>query len=77
MVTVSLTRAKAQLSDLLDKVEAGEQVIITRRGRPVACLSATARPKLPLRPLKKFRAQMPRWRRSSATLLRKLRVEEL
>ena len=28
--------AKTQLSDLLHRVEAGETVIITRRGRPVA-----------------------------------------
>jgi prevent-host-death family protein len=33
MVRINLARAKAQLSDLLDKVEAGEDVVITRRGR--------------------------------------------
>ena len=36
MVTVNLVQAKAHLSELLDKVEAGEEVIITRHGRPVA-----------------------------------------
>jgi len=77
MVTVSVAHAKAHLSDLLDKVETGEQVVITRHGKPVACLSAAAQPKSPLRPLKEFRARMPRWRKSSAALLRKIRDEGL
>ena len=36
MRTVGLAEAKAQLSALLDAVEAGEEVVITRRGQPVA-----------------------------------------
>ena len=32
MLTVNLVQAKAHLSELLDKVEAGEEVIITRHG---------------------------------------------
>lgn len=35
---VSLAEAKAHLSALLDRVEAGEEVVITRRGKPVARL---------------------------------------
>jgi prevent-host-death family protein len=73
MVRINLARAKAQLSDLLDKVEAGEDVVITRRGRPVAQLSALAPRKRPLRPLAAFRAKMPAWRKPSATLLRQAR----
>ncbi|MFN7899697.1 MAG: type II toxin-antitoxin system Phd/YefM family antitoxin [Synechococcaceae cyanobacterium] len=38
MRTVHLAQAKAGLSALLDAVEAGEDVVITRRGRPVARL---------------------------------------
>lgn len=33
--------AKARLSELLDRVERGEEVVITRYGRPVAKLSRT------------------------------------
>jgi prevent-host-death family protein len=77
MVTVNLAQAKARLSELLDKVETGEEVIITRHGRPVAHLSAAVRPKSSLRSLKAFRAKMPRWRRSSAVLLREARDEGL
>ena len=79
MVTVSLAQAKAHLSELLDKVEGGEEVLITRHGRPVAQLAAAARPKqpLPLEDLAAFRASMPRLRRSAGALLRELRDEGL
>ena len=33
---VSLTDAKAQLTDLVRQAEAGEEVILTRHGKPVA-----------------------------------------
>ncbi|MFN7899196.1 MAG: type II toxin-antitoxin system Phd/YefM family antitoxin [Synechococcaceae cyanobacterium] len=33
---VTVAEAKAQLSSLLDAVEAGEAVVITRRGKPIA-----------------------------------------
>ena len=79
MITVNLAQAKARLSELLDKVEAGEKVIITRRGKVVARLSAVVRPKkpLPLRELAGFRASMPRLRRPAAELLREARDERL
>ena len=48
MVTVNLAQAKARLSELLDKVEAGQEVVITRRGKAVAHLSAAIGPKKPL-----------------------------
>ena len=37
---VGAFEAKTKLAELLDKVEAGESVIITRRGKPVAQLIA-------------------------------------
>ncbi len=45
MPSVSLADAKAQLSDLVDRVEAGDEIDITRRGKPVARLTAVARPR--------------------------------
>ncbi len=79
MVTVNLAQAKAHLSELLDKVEAGEEIVVTRHGRPVARILAAARPKqpLPLDELAAFRATMPRLGKSSAKLLREARDEEL
>jgi len=45
VLTVNLAHAKAHLSELLDKVEAGEEVVITRHGRPSARLEAVSPPK--------------------------------
>ncbi len=79
MVTVNLAQAKAHLSELLDKVEAGEEVVVTRHGRAVARILAAVRPKqtLPLDELAAFRATMPRLRQPSAELLREMRDEGL
>ncbi len=53
---VSLAEAKTHLSALLDRVEAGEEVIITRRGKPVARLAPEGPPKRkPLPSLQAFR----------------------
>lgn len=78
MVTVNLTQAKAHLSELLDEVETGQDILITRRGKAVAYLSAAAPPRKPvsLRGLAEFRAAMPRLRRPSAELLREMRDED-
>lgn len=38
-MTVGVFEAKTKLSELLDKVAAGQEVIITKRGVPVAYLS--------------------------------------
>jgi prevent-host-death family protein len=77
MLTVNLAQAKAQLSELLDKVEGGDDVIITRHGQPVAHLSAVSQPKQPLRSLAEFRARMPHWGGDSAAQLREARDEGL
>lgn len=73
MVTVNLAQAKATLSELVKKAERGEQVVITRHGKPVANLSAATPAKEPFPDLTEFRAKMPRSRVSSAVLLRRLR----
>ena len=67
------------MSKLLDQVETGEEIVITRRGKAVAHLSPDVGPKkpLPLRELAEFRATMPRLRRPSAKLLHEIRDESL
>ncbi|MCW2786082.1 MAG: prevent-host-death family protein [Marmoricola sp.] len=45
-VTVNIHEAKTHLSKLLAQVEAGEQVVIARNGKPVAKLEPFVRPKL-------------------------------
>jgi antitoxin (DNA-binding transcriptional repressor) of toxin-antitoxin stability system len=78
VVTVNLAHAKAHLSRLLDRVEVGEEVIITRRGRPVAHIRQAVPPKkpLPLDKLAAFRARTPGWRKDSAALVREMRDDE-
>jgi prevent-host-death family protein len=76
VVTVNLAEAKARLGELISKVEAGELVTITRRGKPVAQLSAVTSQKKPLRSLAAFRKSMPKSRKPSAILLRTMRDEE-
>lgn len=44
MRSLNVAKAKAQLSALLDAVESGEEVEITRRGVPVARLTRAAEP---------------------------------
>jgi prevent-host-death family protein len=78
MVTVSLAQAKARLSELLDKVEAGEEIVVTRHGKAVARISAATKQKTPLRldELAAFRATMPSLGQPSVELLRAIRDEE-
>jgi len=82
MSTVSVAEAKARLSELLDKAASGEEVVITRHGKPVAKLSAVAvaRPKRPIKEvlaeLEEFRKTMPPLDRPSAETLREMRDEE-
>jgi prevent-host-death family protein len=45
MDTINLADAKARLSELLDRVEAGGSFEITRRGKAVARLSPVDRPR--------------------------------
>ena len=77
IIEVSVAVAKARLSAMLQAVEAGQEVIITRRGRPVARLSAAERP---LRRMDFSRADALRERQApggepSARWLRRLRDE--
>jgi antitoxin (DNA-binding transcriptional repressor) of toxin-antitoxin stability system len=78
MLTVNLAHAKAHLSDLIDKVEAGEEVIITRHGKPVAHMRQAVSAKKPLdfEALAELRAMLPPQKRSSADVLRELRDED-
>jgi prevent-host-death family protein len=43
MITVGVFEAKTHLSSLLDRVAEGEEVVITKHGRPVARLVSAVR----------------------------------
>lgn len=78
MERIKLTYAKAHLNEVVDKVEAGLEVIITRRGKDVVRMSPARQRKqpIPLAELAEFRASMPRLRRPSVGLLREMRDED-
>lgn len=75
MDAISLTDAKAHLSELVDRVEAGDSIHITRRGKPVARLTAVARPRkrIDAALLQSLTATMPLQAESAAALVRQMR----
>ena len=77
MSTVTLAQARTHLSHLLDQVETGEEVVITRRGQPVARITPIEKSKQPVKSFAEFRKRMPHWRKSSTALLREMRDAEL
>ena len=75
MDVVTLADAKAHLSELVDRIEAGDSIDITRRGKPVARLTAVGRPRKPIdmEMLQSVTATMPRETESAADLVRSMR----
>ncbi len=75
MATISLAEAKAQLSELIDRVEAGDTVEITRRGKPVAQLTPVVKPRkrVDIRSLKALTDQMSPASQSAEDLVRSMR----
>ncbi len=75
MDTVNLADAKARLSELVDRVEAGDSIDITRRGKPVARLTAVARARRPVDAamLQALTKTMPEQAESAADLVRAMR----
>jgi len=48
MTTISLAEAKAELSELVERAASGETVCITRRGKPIAQITAAPRLREPI-----------------------------
>lgn len=71
MIEVSVSEVKAKLNELINKVEEGEEVTITRRGKPVVVVNL---PLSPLPDLQGLRSNQPLLT-SSADLIRKMRDE--
>lgn len=72
---VTLADAKAHLSELVDRVEAGDTIEITRRGRAVARLTAASHPRerIDAAALQSLTADMPYQTTSTADLVRSMR----
>ncbi len=75
MTRISVVKAKANFSRLLAEVEAGREVVITRRGAAVARISSVASMKTPmnLKSIAEFRAGLVPTSPVAADLIRRLR----
>lgn len=75
MDVINLAEAKAHLSELVDRVEAGDSIDITRRGKPVARLTAVAKPRqrIDAALLRSLTASMPPQAENSGDLVRSMR----
>ena len=78
MDEINLADAKAHLSELVDRVEAGDSIDITRRGKPVARLTAVARPRkrIDAALLQSLTATMPPQAQGAADLVRSMRDDD-
>lgn len=77
MAVYGVAEAKAQLSELLARVERGEDVVIARHGKPVARLMpAKPAPKITPEVLRAWRESMPAQTISTAELVRQERDEK-
>ena len=78
MLQVSLADAKARLSELVERAAAGDQICITRRGKPIAQLTAVQHPRKPIdfTALKALTDQMPLQEESAGDFIRRMRDED-
>jgi prevent-host-death family protein len=75
MDIINLADAKAHLSELVDRVEAGDTIDIARRGKPVARLGAVSQARKPIDVslLRALTAGMPVATQSADELIRSMR----
>jgi prevent-host-death family protein len=78
MTNISIADAKARLSELVERAEAGDEICITRRGKPVAKLTAakTKRKPIDIEALRALTASGPRQKESAGKFIRRMRDED-
>ena len=75
MKAISVADAKAHLSEVVERAEGGEPVRITRRGKPVAQITAVATPRQRVDPaaLRAVVDRMPSQKESARDAVRRMR----
>jgi prevent-host-death family protein len=73
MKHIGIKQARQELPDLIDRAEAGEEIMITRQGKPVAKLIAAPKKLKALPSLAHFRRQIGRTGTLAVKSLRKER----
>lgn len=76
METVNVQDARRHISELLDRVVDGEEVIIARRGVPIARLSPVSVRKEEFPDRREFRTLLPSADRASSVTVSQLRDDE-
>jgi prevent-host-death family protein len=78
MTDIPLADAKARLSELVERAAAGEPVRITRRGRPIAQLTAVTRTRkrVDAALLKAVTDTMPQQSEGAGEFVRRMRDED-
>jgi prevent-host-death family protein len=78
MKTINLADAKARLSEIVDRVEAGETVQILRRGKAVAQLGPVKREPKPVdvAALRRNAKKMPFQSESAGEFIRRMRDDD-
>jgi len=76
--TTNLKEAKARLSELVDRAQAGETITISRRGRVVAQIMASpaTRKRVDVQALRAVTQQLPRSEEGAGEMMRELRDSE-
>ncbi len=78
MQKVNVKEARQQIGRLIEAVTAGEEIIITKRGKPVAILQeidGEEKKELHFPDRRKFRAGLPPAQQSSDRIIREMRNE--
>jgi prevent-host-death family protein len=76
MRSVNVSETREQLAQLLDAVEAGEEVTILRRDRAVARLVPVAKPSVPFLDRTRLREEVPRLTSTIERVVRDMREDE-
>ena len=76
MQIINVRETRERLSSLLDAVAAGEEVVILRRGKPVARLSPPRPETIRFIDRSELRASLPQSKETAASVVRRLRDEE-
>jgi len=77
MIKVSVREAREQIARLIERVQAGEEVMIRRRGKPVARLVGPAVDKVAFRSrASPLRNELPAMQKSAGVAVRSLRDAE-
>ena len=76
MLTMSIRDARAALGKLVDRAERGETVVVTRHGKPSACLTPVPGRRRELPSLHDFRATIVRPKEGLSKTVMGVRREE-